>query len=186
MRSKIYLILAMVIVLICNIQLNGEMISLSASGDFFISSDKNYKEYYGKTGLFPSIKLTFNITKGIYLWGSYGYLSQTGETSGLKLKLKSTKSFLDFGGGIRLKVSKSFYFFIEGGGSLTSYGEDSFGSIKEGSGFGYSANVGVRVYVAKSVFILLSGGYCNAETTINNVDLQLGGIRSGGGLGISF
>jgi len=175
-----------IILLLVGSHLRGEGLSLSATGNYFVSSDKNYKDYYGSGNVFPSVKLTINLTKGVYLWGGYGYLSAKGETKGLKLKLKSTEHILDFGVGIKLHISTLVSFFIDGGGSLVSYSEDSFGSTKSGSGFGYVGNVGIRVYISKSLFIVLSGGYSGVETTINNVDLKLGGIRAGGGLGVSF
>ena len=175
-----------IVILLIGFQLQSKGLTLSAIGNYYISSDENYKNYYGNGSILPSVKLTINLTKGVYLWGGYGYLSEKGETKGLKLKIKSTEHILDFGVGINLQIAKPLSFFVEGGGTLASYSEDSFGSVKKGSGLGYSGNAGIRVYFSKSLFVVLAGGYSNVQTTINNVDLKLGGIKAGGGLGVSF
>lgn len=160
--------------------------SISGSAKMFNSADNNYKEIYGKNNILKGFQINLNLSKNIYIWSSYSFGTFTGETFNLKESTKCTRSFINFGGGVKYKILKPLEIFVEGGGVYADFKEESFGATYKGTKMGFILNGGIRIRIIKALFIVLKGGYIIADTSINDVEVKLGGMIISGGLGLSF
>jgi len=186
MRTKILLVLLLVTVLLGNIQLKGEGLSVSGTAGLFVSSDANYKLLYGSSNMMPGVKMAINLSDSLYVWGSYSMGTFSGESVLLKVPMECKRSFLNFGAGLSLNMLRPVVLFVEVGGALANSEEESFGNTNKGSKMGFVVNGGMKLYVLKSLFVHLTASYVMADTLINNNDVKLGGMKIGGGLGFSF
>jgi opacity protein-like surface antigen len=186
MRVKILLVLLLVTVLLGNIQLNGEGLSVSGTIGVFMPSDANYKVLYGSSNIMPGVKMAINLSDSLYVWGSYSMGTFSGESVMLKVPMKCKRSFLNFGAGFSLNMLRPVTLFLEVGGALANSEEESFGDTNNGSKTGLVVNGGMKIHILKSLFVHVTAGYIMADTQINDKDFKLGGMMIGGGLGFSF
>jgi hypothetical protein len=157
------------------------------NGKFLFSSDSNYKRIYGNSQFYPELEVGLDIYKGIVLFGSYGYFSQTGKTEGeLKEDTKSTKEFLSFGAGYKIEANEKIYVLIKVGVSRIDYKEESMGEIIKNNKIGLCGEVNIIYNMSKRLYTKIFIGYMGGKDKIDDVDIKLGGFTAGLGLGIRF
>ncbi len=164
----------------------GERLMISASGNYLLPSDKNFKDIYGKGLFYPELKAGFKVFKGLYLWAGYGFFSANGTTPVLKLEAKSSQKFLSGGAGYLINITKKFDFKIEMGLFYASYREESMGEEVSNSAIGYRIDGGVIFNLGRIFFVEISLGNLRASDTIDDIPVKLGGFRTGIGLGLKF
>jgi len=185
MKKKFFMII-LILLFFNNLKLSANKLSTLELAGEYISGDSNFNEIYGNFNLLMGTKLTLGIFKPVYIWGEYEFLNKSSVTSTLKKEVKSKKSFINFGMGFRFDLSRKTKFFLEGGGSIQNFNEESFGSVKKGSHFGLKADTGIYFFLSKSFFFRMSVGYIEGKTKFLKKDIQLGGVSVGFGLGITL
>jgi hypothetical protein len=184
MKYRVYKILITMFLL--SINLNGDVISFSFYKNMFNSSDNNYKEVYGDKNSLSELDITLRVIKNVYVWGSYKFGKFTGETFNLKSPTECSRNFINFGVGLRYKILKPVMLYFECGGTYADFEEDSLGNLNFGNKTGFIVNGGIRIHIYKPLFIKLKCGYVLADTKVNEIDIKLGGLFFGGGIGFSF
>jgi hypothetical protein len=94
MKVKIFIVIIFAAFL-TGTHIQAEGLSLSASADLFMSADQNFKDLYGASSIIPGLKMTVNLSKEIYLWGSYSAGNFSGETLSLKYPMKCKRNFFN-------------------------------------------------------------------------------------------
>lgn len=180
-------LLALFLIFLFMVPIHMAGFSISVTGNYLSPADENFKKYYGDSIMFPEVKLRHTIFGGISLWAGYGMFSKTGTTGPvLQVESKTTQSFISFGLGYNGSFASKFGYIIEVGGVSFQYKEEAMGEELSDSAFGFRADLGLTYKVAGPVFLELTLGYLSASDTVNGIDITLGGMKAGAGVGVSF
>ncbi|MGB2964897.1 MAG: hypothetical protein WBB69_13025 [Anaerolineales bacterium] len=163
-----------------------EKLMFSVSGHSLFPADSNFKDVYKNSILYPELRAGVKVFKDIYLWGSYGFFSVEGKTPNFQLEAKSTQNFISFGVGYLLSVTKSISLDAAVGGSFINYKEEAMSLEVTGSKLGLRFDGGLMYSIGKLFFARLSAGYMTASDSVEGVEIKLGGISAGLGIGIKL
>lgn len=164
----------------------GQKFSLSLAAGIQSPADSGYRDIYGRSVFLPEVKAGLSLTPALYLWAGYGLASAEGETPELQSPAESSQNFLSLGGGYRGTISSSLGFKAEIGLADVFYREEALGETVSGSALGFTAGAGLTYTLGDTFFLLAEAGYLLAQKTINDVDVKMGGLRAGLGIGLNF
>ena len=111
----------LLVVLLAGTSLAQEKFSLVVSGSALWPSDGNFKTIYGKTVFTPEVKLTFALSGEFFLYGSYGFLSASGQSLVFQSNAQSTQHFFSAGAGYGSSLGENLGFQIAAGLFLAAY-----------------------------------------------------------------
>jgi hypothetical protein len=182
---------------------------LTVNGNYFFEGDSHYKDFYGKSRIFPEGKLAVRLFGNFYLWGSYGYMYTSSTYSSWSskavfnadLETESTlKKYIVSGGlgfyagylrpgefGLRMEVGACRI--TNKVRTISNYidSNDTFSDEeREESGIGFRTNLGVTYGLFKGVYAEAIGGYIYAKDKVEENSITLGGFRLSLGLGVTF
>ncbi|MCK4766253.1 MAG: hypothetical protein KAW12_28925 [Candidatus Aminicenantes bacterium] len=161
--------------------------SISITGNYLSPADENFKTYYGNSIIFPELKLRHKIFAGISLWAGYATFSAAGTTGPvLQVETKSIQSYISFGLGYNGNLSPKLGYIIEVGGVSFKYKEEAMGEAVSDTAFGFRADLALTYKIVGPLFVELTVGYLSGSDTINGIDIKLGGMKAGAGLGVGF
>lgn len=180
------LLLIVIMFLILTGVASGENIFFTASANYLIPSDKDFKDIYGSGVFYPEIKAGYDVFEGFYIWAGYGFLSAAGTTTLLAEEAKSSQNYISFGFGYQGRISERVGYKIETGTSYVTYREEAMGLEVSGSAMGYRLDGGINFDVLKNVFLEINAGYIAASDSVDNLSVKLGGFKAGVGMGVRF
>jgi hypothetical protein len=182
--KKTIILIAALAALFPAVQAKG--ISLALSASYFAPADGGFKEIYGSGGVLPGLRLEVGVVRCLSLYASYGYFSKKGTTPVLAEEAKSTQHHAALGASWNRGISTNLGLGLWGGLLYVSYKEEALGMQASGSAVGFEAGGHLRVSLGKKLFASPFISYGLARDTVEEVDLKLGGLRAGVGLGIFF
>jgi len=159
---------------------------VSVAGNYLIPSDSGYKDIYGSSVLYPELKAGYRLVKGFYIFAGYGFFAKKGTTLEFNQEAKSTQHFLSFGIGHDGKISNRFGYKAELGLLHASYREESMGEEVTGNSIGFGIEAGILYRINSVLFVKVSAGYLNASDRIEDVEIDLGGFKTGIGVEVRF
>lgn len=164
-----------------------ERFTVSLTGHYFVPADSDYKDIYGKGKFFPDFKIGAKLSRGLYLWAGYGYLSAKGKTVGvLEEETKSSQHFLYFGPGYTGNLTGRLDYLAELGLFHARYQEEALGEKVTGSAWGFRAEAGLCYKITDNLYSGLTVGYSSARDEVEEVRIQLGGFVTGLRIGLRF
>jgi hypothetical protein len=204
-KTLIFILLAFLISWV----VSAETFTLVVSGSYLSTDDDAYTTKYGGKKYYPEGKLTLRFSGNLYLWGSFGYLSskytwEEWSNKGVILADvdgKSVSDKLTFAGGIGYYVGYlrpgDFSIKLEAGvcsisdksvdtTSMKASGQTVSTTDDKKTGFGFRGNLGVTYGLMKNIFAEISLGYMYAPDKIDDVRVNLGGLRASLGIGLKF
>jgi long-subunit fatty acid transport protein len=139
---------------------------------------------------FPELKLNYKIFDNISVWAGFGLMSASGETPGLGEKAKSNQNIISFGVGYSGDFTPKLGYKVEAGAAYFSYKEEALELKVTGSAFGFSVDAGIVFNITDAFFAEVLAGFISANDTVivegEGVDIKLGGLKAGVGIGIRF
>jgi hypothetical protein len=160
---------------------------LGINGNLFFPSDKDYKEVYGNSMIYPELEIIYSVKNNIFLFGGYGYFSKTGKTIGdLKEDAKSSRGILSFGAGYDIELNEKTDILVKFGIARIGYKEEAMEVKKEGNKIGFLMGAEFMYKIGERFFTKLTVGYMNGKDKIDEVNLNLGGFKTGIGIGLRF
>lgn len=182
--KKILIITA--VILLFTLFTRAEKLRLGASSGYYSVQDSIYKETYGSGNFMYGIFIAYNLTKGLEFRGEAGYFKDSGKTGITKEEMEF--SIIPVVAGIRYLIIKikslkpyigvgvDFYFFKE----KVRLGDTSDSTT------GFHIETGSYISLGRRLFIDLNFRYVNAEAKPYDEKINLGGFRTGIGVGFSF
>jgi hypothetical protein len=171
---------------------------ISITGNYMIPSEKGFKDNYGKGIFEPEIKVGYKFSRAFCVWSGYGFASKS-ETKFPDENLispgKLRQQFLSLGLGYNKNVSINFDWKVEVGVSYVKSSEEMSIKEKEEEVFYEKQSeiaIGVRINgagifkISNRLFTEIALGYLYSSATINDILIDLGGLRAGIGLGLRF
>jgi hypothetical protein len=159
-------------------------LSLSATVSYLAKSDSGFKEVYGSGGVMPGLRLEAAVWKGLSLYGSYGYFAKTGTTPVLAAEAKTTQHFIGAGAAWRGALAQKLDWVLYGGLLYVSYREEALGDKVTGSAIGVEIGGRLDYSISGSIFLFPFVSYLQADDTIEDMKIKLGGFAAGIGAGI--
>lgn len=156
---------------------------LSLSGNYWIPVDDDYQTIFGKSMIYPELKLGVKIYKRLYLWLGYGYLAADGTIPILDEPASSSQHHVSLGAGCEIPIVRWLIFRIEAGSHNAFFREKSQSSEETGTAFGYRGDAGLFFSIGKNFFLGLTAGYLSAAKTVNANSVNFGGLMTGLALG---
>jgi hypothetical protein len=156
------------------------------SGSFLFPADGNYKDVYGSSVFYPGIKFGYSLTKSIYLWLGYDYVSKSGTTPELEEEAQSTQHYIGLGAGYQGDFSEKFGYRVQAGVLYISYKEKALGDTVTDSAIGFELEGNLVYYFSERFYGLFVLGYAYGSDDVEDVSIKLGGLKTGIGLGIRF
>ena len=182
-RSLYIVILIAVLSIVCHA--DGRFMA-EISGQFISPSDQDYKDIYGKSVFYPDLRVGIKIIKDLYAWGSYGRFTRGGMTPVLAIETESSQNFFSFGLGYLFSLTDKLKLDTFAGLSSIHYEEKAMGMEVNGSKIGLRIDGGLKFIVWKSMYTKSTLGYCGAKDAVDDVEIKLGGIQAGIGVGLQF
>lgn len=164
----------------------GDRFMVSASANYMVPGDEDFKNFYGKGQFYPELKAGFKVSGRFYLWAGYGWFSAKETTPVLNLEAKANQQFLSAGVGYLFKISSKLDYKVEAGLFRVSYKEEALGDEVSDSAVGLRLNNGVTFYMNQGLFVEISLAFLTASDTIEDRSIKLGGFKTGIGLGVTF
>ena len=130
-------------------------------------------------------ELAVHVLGPVALWVSgdfysgRGELPQTGETTKIQL--------IGAGGGLMIRSLKGrIHPFLAGGAAWVFFNETNTIGHAEGDGFGWMARAGLDISFSRNLALDVSGAYTQCFVQPQRIRANLGGIRAGLGLSLTF
>jgi hypothetical protein len=160
---------------------------ISAAGNYMMPSEKKISDVYGIGLMGIEIKTGYKFSRSFYIWGGYGISSQRGSSLVFKEPAKWNQRLLSLGLGYNKNVSIAFDLKAEVGIFYVSYREEAFGEKVSGNALGRLRINGTGIYkITDHLSTEIALAYLWAPDTKNGINLELGGFKTGIGLGVRF
>lgn len=159
---------------------------VTAGGNFFSSSQTEYRQIYGQLVFMPEIKITGLVYRNFTAWGSFGLISKNGFIEEVDEKAHIRQTLLSFGVGYAQKLSAVLRLRAELGLTFISFKEEALEVIAKGSGVGWKIGVNLDYFIGKKMFVMLTTAYSQASDEAQTGKIKLGGFQAGAGLGFTF
>lgn len=176
----------MTIILLFTFFTRAEKFRLGVSSGYYSIQNSIYKETYGSGNFMYGTFLGYNLTKRLELRGESGYFKDRGKTGLTKEEMEF--SIIPVVAGIRYLIIKikflnpyigagvDFYFFKE----KVRLGDTSDSTT------GFHIETGSYISLGRRLFIELNFRYVNAKVKPYDETINLGGFRTGIGVGFFF
>lgn len=161
----------------------GKKMFVEIQGAFMLPSDGDFKDIYGSTVIYPRGKAGYKFGDHFYAFFGCGFFSITGETPVLKEESKSKQKICQIGCGYEGDISEQLQFRLEAGGANFSYDEEAFGETVDGSKFGIYLGGSLVYNISNTFFATFNLGYMGASDEVGGIDIKLGGVHTGIGIG---
>jgi len=149
--------------------------------------DGNFKAVYGDRFNFTDVKIFIRVTDRLSAWYRAGSIAGEAEIPLLEQSAKSRQRFSSLGIGYTVEISKRFHLNMDIGLVSVKFREEAMTEFREDSASGYRLEGGLSFHFNKWLFTDLSVGYISADAAwTDDVELKLGGLGAGVGLGITF
>lgn len=171
------------------------------TANYMIPPERVLKDVYGSRLFTPELKVGYKFYRAFYIWGGFAFSTKKGKSINFPFSedpspAKWKQTFLSLGLGYSGDMSIKFGYKAEVGMFYVSF-RDEMEPIGERGGlvdtFSESGTtVGVRIggaaifKISDQLFTEVSLGYLYASDKINDISIQLGGLKAGIGLGIRF
>ena len=161
-----------------------ERFFLGIWGGYFSHSNSDFREVYGSGSLCPEVKTGIKVYKNVYLWCGYGYFSTKGETLFFQEETTFSQHFFSLGPGFRVKLNPALSLEGEIGIYHVRYKEEALGEKLSGPAPGFRLNLGMMLSISQSFFADISVSYLWASEKIDGASVELGGLKTGIGIGV--
>jgi hypothetical protein len=157
---------------------------ISARVSYFQPSDEFFKNIYGSGGCYGG-EISFEIYKGLHIWGGTEYFSKKGKLTFTKedTEIRITPFF----GGLKYVFPGSTInpYIGVGVGYFQFKESNILGTVEEGE-IGYLGKAGLILRLIKSLIVDVFADYSICKTQPFEIEADLGGLKAGVAIGIEF
>ncbi len=163
---------------------NGKKIFIEVQGAVMLPSDGYFKDIYSSNVIYPRVKTAYKFSEHFYAFFGCGLFNITGETPVLKEESKSKQKICQIAVGYEGDLSDKFQYRVEAGGANFDYKEEAFGESVDGTKFGIYLGGSIVYNFSNTFFATFNLGYMGASDKIEDMNIKLGGIHTGIGIGL--
>lgn len=159
---------------------------ITVTGNYLILFEEAFDKIYGRKMFTSEITAGYKFSIGLFFWGGYGFYSKKGTSLTLKEPSKWEQHYESLGIGFYKNLSLRFGYDLKFGLTFIHYSEKAFNDKYSASALGYRFDGSVIFKITDHLFsqILVSGLFSNDK--IDDISINIGGIKTGIGLGVRF
>lgn len=179
-------VIFIMILLVAGAEAQTYRFQLALDLSYLAHRDSNYKDIYKSGSIFPELKAGIRVFSGLLVTGGFGYFKEDGTIEGLEgedARAESLQDYYSAGLAYTFDVSWSWSFKISGEYIWIDLEESAFYDVIKHSSNAYRVGVGFIYDIGHGFFLEFFGAYTAGDDTINDIDIKLGGIQGGIGLG---
>jgi opacity protein-like surface antigen len=152
---------------------------------YFNPTEQRSEDIYGSGWAFGG-EFAFGVAESLFVYFSGSYYARTGELTYTREETKLKIIPLALGAKYHFNLTRGLNFY--GGAGLTYHiymEENPIGEANK-NGFGFVINAGLLTYVTEGLFLdgYVNYSYCKMKPA--NVDINIGGLEAGLGIGYKF
>lgn len=157
------------------------------TGNYLLPVDRNYKNIYGNSVLYPELIIGSGIYKKVSLWIGFGMLKEKRDAAlDLKNEARSLQDFLSCGVRYSGELANSLTYKLDLGLLFVVYKQENIEAELNGSALGFRTDSGIVYSLSRNLFMEISVGYLLAADRVKDVAMRWGGLKGGVGIGIWF
>lgn len=156
------------------------------SGNYLLPSESRFRDIYGSGPIYPSITVGYKFNPYLYIYGGYSYFSKNGKSLVLEKPSKWKQSYLALGVGYYKNISIRFAWRASIGAMIVRFSEEAFGDKVTANAMGVWLEANGIYKIGQCLFTEISLAYLYAPDTVEEIPIELGGIKIGIGLGFRF
>jgi opacity protein-like surface antigen len=157
--------------------LSAQKISLGINGNYFIPVDEDFKDIYGNGVCFGG-ELGLDVWKGLSIWTSGEYHSNSGELTFTREETKLRIISLELGSRYSLEIGNSLVVpFLGGGVGLSLFHESNPIGTVDKNGFSFSGHAGVLLKLTRWMALNVKGNYRYCQIESGDIEFNCGGFE---------
>ena len=162
----------------------GQSFRMKFNASYFHPQEEIFREIYGG-GISYGGEIDIKILKSTYLWFGADYFSKTGNLTLTREDTEITIVPIIAGLKFILRGRKTKVYLGFGLGSFQYKEINPIGEVKESS-LGYTGQLGILFKVGGSLIFDVFGNYSYCRVMPQDIQVNIGGIRGGLGIGFEF
>ncbi|MDQ1350411.1 MAG: hypothetical protein QG657_713, partial [Acidobacteriota bacterium] len=156
------------------------------SGNYLRPAESGFADIYGSEPIYPGIAGGYKFNRNWYIWGGYSFFSKKGKSAVLEKPSRWKQAYCSLGIGYYQDLSLRFAVRAGLGTIYVRFSEEAFGDKVTANTFGVGLEAAGIYKIDKHLFTEISLGYLFASDTVEEIEIKLGGLRAGIGLGLRF
>ena len=156
------------------------------SGNYLLPAESRFKDIYGSGPIYPGVAAGYKFCRNWYIWGGYSFFSKNGKSAVLEKPSKWKQTYLALGLGYYNNLSIRFAWRAGIGAMYVRFSEEAFGDKVTAETFGGGLEAAGIYKINRLLFTEITLAYLYAPDTVEEIEIKLGGVRAGFGLGLRF
>ncbi len=154
-------------------------------GHYFNPTEQRHKDIYGSGWAFGG-EFGFGVSESLYVYLSGNYYAREGELTYTKEETKLKIIPLAVGAKYHFNLVGGSIFYAGTGLTYNIYKEENPIGEASKNGIGFVLNSGLLVFVVEGLFLDVYVNYSYCKLKPANVDINIGGLEAGLGIGYKF
>jgi len=156
------------------------------SGNYLLPAESRFKDIYGSGPIYPGITGGYKFTRNWYIWGGYSFFSKNGKSAVLQKPSKWKQAYSSLGIGYYWDKTIRLAWRVGGSAMYVRFSEEAFGDKVTAETFGVGLEAAGIYKIGQHLFTEITLAYLYASNTVEEIEIKLGGLRAGIGLGLRF
>lgn len=155
-------------------------------GNYLRPAESRFGDIYGSGPIYPGVAGGYKFNHNWYIWGGYSFFSKNGKSAVLEKPSRWKQEYFSLGIGYYQNISLRFAWRGSIGAMVVRFSEEAFGDKVTAETFGGGLEAAGVYKINRLLFTEISLAYLYASDTVEEIEIKLGGLRAGIGLGLRF
>jgi hypothetical protein len=155
-------------------------------GNYLRPAESGFSDIYGSGPIYPGVAGGYKFNRNWYIWGGYSFFSKKGKSAVLEKPSKWKQEYFSLGIGYYKNISIRVAGRVSVGAMVVRFSEEAFGDKVTANTFGVELEAAGIYKISQLLFTEITLGYLVASDTVEEISINLGGVRAGVGLGLRF
>jgi len=156
------------------------------SGNYLLPAESGFADIYGSGPIYPGVTAGYKFNRNWYIWGGYSFFSKKGKSAVLEKPSKWKQAYSSLGIGYYKNISIRAAWKGSIGAMYVRFSEEAFDDKVTANTFGVGLEAAGIYKIGQHLFTEITLAYLYAPDTVEEVNIELGGLRAGIGLGLRF
>lgn len=159
---------------------------IAVTGNYMIPAVENFTEIYGRVVISPEINAGYKFYRDFYIWGGFSFFTKSGASLVLKEPTQWKQRYFTLGLGYYKNMPLNFGWEIKAGAMFVNYSEEAFEEKVTANAPGIRIDVSANYKLSDHWYGLFTVSYLLVSDKVDDMDVKVGGIKTGIGLGFRF
>lgn len=156
------------------------------AGNYLRPAESRFENIYGSGPIYPGIAGGYKFSRNWYIWGGYSFFSKNGKSAVLQKPSKWKQAYSSLGIGYYWDKTIRLAWRVGGSAMYVNFSEEAFDDKVTANTFGVGFEAAGIYKINRLLFTEISLAYLYASDTVEEIEIKLGGLKAGIGLGLRF